>query len=171
MIREGTMNGKINQATEGLKSQLQFFQNVTSILTEEDSGFRPTPEMRTIAQMICHTWRTIKWFSDAVFTDNGFSMDFEGDERETQKATSVKQELASLKAEFERSIELWGGLPDEELMTLLPDNPIIGPVPKVTIVSSCIDHTAHHRGALSVYIRLLGKVPPMPYMAPEAQKE
>jgi uncharacterized damage-inducible protein DinB len=25
------------------------------------------------------------------------------------------------------------------------------------------DHTAHHRGALSVYLRLLGVVPPMVY--------
>jgi hypothetical protein len=25
------------------------------------------------------------------------------------------------------------------------------------------DHTAHHRGALTVYSRLLGKVPKMPY--------
>ncbi len=25
-------------------------------------------------------------------------------------------------------------------------------------------HTAHHRGALAVYARLLGKVPAMPYM-------
>jgi uncharacterized damage-inducible protein DinB len=26
-----------------------------------------------------------------------------------------------------------------------------------------VEHTAHHRGALTVYSRLLGKVPPMPY--------
>jgi uncharacterized damage-inducible protein DinB len=26
-----------------------------------------------------------------------------------------------------------------------------------------VEHTAHHRGALTVYSRLLGKVPLMPY--------
>jgi uncharacterized damage-inducible protein DinB len=26
-----------------------------------------------------------------------------------------------------------------------------------------VEHTAHHRGALTVYSRKLGKVPPMPY--------
>jgi hypothetical protein len=26
-----------------------------------------------------------------------------------------------------------------------------------------VEHTAHHRGALTAYSRLLGKVPPMPY--------
>jgi uncharacterized damage-inducible protein DinB len=32
------------------------------------------------------------------------------------------------------------------------------------VVWGMIEHTAHHRGALTVYSRLLGKVPPMPYV-------
>ena len=35
--------------------------------------------------------------------------------------------------------------------------------PRLAVVSGIVDHTAHHRGALSVYCRLLNKVPPMPY--------
>ena len=36
---------------------------------------------------------------------------------------------------------------------------------KVSVVVSAItDHTAHHRGALTVYARVSGLVPPMPYM-------
>jgi len=35
--------------------------------------------------------------------------------------------------------------------------------PKMSIVYALADHTAHHRGALSVYARLLGKKPQMPY--------
>ena len=31
------------------------------------------------------------------------------------------------------------------------------------IVWAMVEHTAHHRGALTVYSRPLGKVPPMPY--------
>ncbi len=31
------------------------------------------------------------------------------------------------------------------------------------MISAITDHTSHHRGALSVYARLLGKVPAMPY--------
>ena len=30
-------------------------------------------------------------------------------------------------------------------------------------VAQQVAHTAHHRGALTVYSRQLGKVPPMPY--------
>jgi len=35
--------------------------------------------------------------------------------------------------------------------------------PRAAVVSGIADHTAHHRGALSVYARLIGKEPPMPY--------
>lgn len=126
--------------------------------------------MRTAAQVFRHTWRTIKWFTDAILTDAGFNMDFEGDERETQKASSLDEERANMKAEFDRSIRLWGKLSEEELMAPLPDNPILGPVPKLEAISACVDHTAHHRGALTVYARLLGKVPPQPYTEPEAQQ-
>jgi uncharacterized damage-inducible protein DinB len=39
----------------------------------------------------------------------------------------------------------------------------MGGVPRWSVVSAISDHTAHHRGALTVYSRLLGKVPVMPY--------
>ena len=34
----------------------------------------------------------------------------------------------------------------------------------MAIISTITDHTAHHRGALTVYARVSGLVPPMPYM-------
>jgi uncharacterized damage-inducible protein DinB len=40
----------------------------------------------------------------------------------------------------------------------------MGGLPKHAIWTAVLDHTAHHRGALTVYSRLLGKVPAMPYM-------
>jgi uncharacterized damage-inducible protein DinB len=36
--------------------------------------------------------------------------------------------------------------------------------PRTEMLVAFNDHFAHHRGALSVYARLLGRVPPMPYM-------
>jgi uncharacterized damage-inducible protein DinB len=33
----------------------------------------------------------------------------------------------------------------------------------MAIFGAITDHTAHHRGALTVYARLAGAVPPMPY--------
>ena len=50
----------------------------------------------------------------------------------------------------------WGGT--------LAEGPIMGGMPRISIFGALTDHSAHHRGALTVYSRLLGKVPPMPYM-------
>jgi uncharacterized damage-inducible protein DinB len=52
---------------------------------------------------------------------------------------------------------------DADLMTLLPPGPIMGGVPRMAIFGAITDHTAHHRGALTVYARVSGIVPPMPY--------
>ena len=56
----------------------------------------------------------------------------------------------------------------EELQAPLPDGPIMGGQPRLSIVSAITDHNAHHRGALTVYSRLLGKTAAMPYMEMEA---
>lgn len=46
----------------------------------------------------------------------------------------------------------------------LPHGSVMGGVPRFAILGAIRDHTAHHRGALAVYTRLRGKVPPMPYV-------
>jgi uncharacterized damage-inducible protein DinB len=39
----------------------------------------------------------------------------------------------------------------------------MGGMPRESIIGGIVDHTAHHRGALSVYARLVGREPAMPY--------
>ena len=46
----------------------------------------------------------------------------------------------------------------------LPEGPVMGGQPRFTIFGAITDHTTHHRGALTVYSRLRGHVPAMPYM-------
>ncbi len=48
-------------------------------------------------------------------------------------------------------------------MVPLPEGPVMGGAPRMAIISAIEEHTAHHRGALSVYSRLLGLGPPVPY--------
>jgi len=51
----------------------------------------------------------------------------------------------------------------EELMRPLPAGPGVGGAPAMAVVYAIQDHSAHHRGALTVYSRLVGKTPIMPY--------
>lgn len=145
-----------------LQTMRQFFLNSTGCLTEADSSFAPTPEMFTTAQQVAHTAMTIDWFMDGAF-GKGFDMNFEQQMAEIKKSTSLQQALAAFEKAIERAILTVRECSDEELSSPLPAGPIMGGAPKAVVISAIVEHTAHHRGALTVYSRLLGKVPPMPY--------
>ena len=146
-----------------LKSMKEYFDRSTRVLEEADSGFAPKKEMFTAAQQVAHVAHTIEWFIQGAFGPTGFDMNFEQIDKEVRKVTSLKAArmwmeracAAALKAAETRSEAEWA--------QSMPENPIMGAVPRFAILSAMNDHTAHHRGALTVYSRLLGKVPPMPY--------
>ena len=79
-----------------------------------------------------------------------------------KKYTSFDEAVKLLKEATARGIEAIKNASDAELM-----EPITGEImkgaPKLAVVGAITDHTAHHRGALSVYARLLDKTPKMPY--------
>ena len=52
---------------------------------------------------------------------------------------------------------------EAELMMLLPSGPVLGGMPRIGIVREIVDHTAHHRGALTMYARMKDIVPADPY--------
>lgn len=151
-----------------LKAELaaahEYFNRSTKELTEADSGFAPKEGMFTAAGQIAHVAQTIDWFISGAFAADGFSMDFEGMDKEVRAYTSI----AAARAWFEKAIANGHSAieshSDEDWMVALPAGPIMGGHPRSAIFGAINDHTAHHRGALTVYARLLGKVPPMPYM-------
>lgn len=151
-----------------LKSTKQFFDTSTRCLTEDDSSFTPAEGMWTVAQQVAHAAQTIDWFFVGAFRPEGFDMDWDKLGKEVAAVRSLGAARAWLDAAFARAAEALTSRPADEVFGLLPPNPILGEVPRSTIVSAIVDHTAHHRGALTVYSRLLGRVPAMPYMEEEA---
>lgn len=153
-----------NCLADELRSTQTFFNRSISSLTEEDSTFAPNPEMRTVAQQVAHTAQTVEWFLEGAFRPEGFGMDFEGMEKEVTPVASLAAARAWLDRAFDAAYTDLAGRSDEEMAATLPEGPIMGGAPRSAIVGAIVDHTAHHRGALTVYARLLGKVPAMPYM-------
>jgi uncharacterized damage-inducible protein DinB len=153
---------------EGLYGQLaamkEYFDRSTRVLEEENSAFAPKEGMFTAAQQVAHVAQTIEWFVQGAFAEGGFSMDFENMDKEVRAVTS----LAAARQWVERACVTAKGIVDAhsdgEWMAPLPAGPIMGGQPRFVIFGALTDHSAHHRGALTVYSRLLGKVPPMPYM-------
>ncbi|MBU1702033.1 MAG: DinB family protein [Candidatus Eisenbacteria bacterium] len=139
-----------------------FFNRTIRNLDEEDSNFAPTPEAFTAAQQVAHTAQTIDWFVKGAFDPEGFSMDFEGAHKEISAVTSLSEAKAWFDRSMDNAVKVFENRSMEEINQMIPKNPIING-PRHVIVGGISDHTAHHRGALSLYSRLCGKIPPMPY--------
>jgi len=150
-------------------SMYEFFERSTRALTEDDSTFAPTDGVFTVAGQVAHVAQTIDWFMDGAFNPKGFSMDFEGMEKDVRDVTSLTEARAWLKRSIDKAKETIGARSDEEWGQPLPDGPIMGGMPRAMIFGALTDHSAHHRGALTVYARLRGKTPPMPYMEDTGQ--
>jgi uncharacterized damage-inducible protein DinB len=152
------------QAVSALQSAHEYFNRSTRNLTEAHSTFAPADGMMTAAQQVAHVAQTIDWFMEGGFRPEGFSMDWEEQAKVIAGYTSLEQARAWFERAMANALAKTGSLTDAELLAALPEGPIMGGVPRMAVFGAINDHTAHHRGALTVYARLNGIVPPMPYM-------
>jgi len=151
------------QAVAELKSAEEYFNRSTRGLTEEHSGLTPAPGMMTAAQQVAHAAQTIEWFIAGAFDPGGFDLDFEAHARVVQGCTSLTEARAWFEKAIAEAAATIGSKSDAELVAPLPAGPVMGGAPRMAIFGAITDHTAHHRGALTVYARTQGIVPPMPY--------
>lgn len=145
----------------------QFFLSTIKVLEETDSQFKPKDDMYTVAQQVAHTAHTVDWFSDNAFNPEGMTFEQEALEEHDKIVlpyTSLAEAKKWLAEAFVKAAENFGSKSDEELLSLMPEKSLMGPSPRFTCAYGITDHTAHHRGSLAVYVRMLGKVPNMPYM-------
>jgi uncharacterized damage-inducible protein DinB len=145
-----------------LQTMKACFDRTISCLGEEHETFTPVEGMFTVAQQIAHTAQSIEWFMEGAFRPEGMDLAFDDHIGEVRAVTSMEDALAwwnSAVQEAEASVS--GSAPEAW------DDPIRGEIlagtPRHAIFEAMADHTAHHRGALAVYARLLGLDPPMPY--------
>ena len=147
-----------------LKQALLYFSRTISVFKEEDSGFAPTPGQFTVAQHVAHVAQTIDWFVEGAFRPEGFDMDFGAHHAAVRKVESFAQAVALLAKSVDAAAAVLESQSDTDMMIPLPEGPVMGGQPRAAIVAAISEHTAHHRGSLAVYGRLLGYSPPMPYM-------
>ena len=153
-------------AADGLVSQLastlKFFKTTLSVFEEKDSGFAPNPELYTVAGHVAHAADSVDWFIEGGF-GGGWDMEFDVLIQRAKDVTSLGEAVAWLDRAFANATAVTGAASDQDLYSPIPDTRIMNGAPRVAVVSGIVDHTAHHRGSLAVYARLLGKVPEMPY--------
>ena len=152
--------------SEGLVKELEstqkFFKTTLSVFTPEDEAFAPFPELYTVAGHVAHAADSIDWFIEGAF-GNGWDMEFDASIAKAKAVTSLDEAKEWLDRAFANAIAVIGAASDETLFEPIPDPRIMGGAPRAAVVSGIVDHTAHHRGSLAVYARLVGKEPMMPY--------
>uniref|UniRef100_Q021V5 DinB-like domain-containing protein n=1 Tax=Solibacter usitatus (strain Ellin6076) TaxID=234267 RepID=Q021V5_SOLUE len=146
-----------------LLASKDFFTRSTRVLDESDSGFRPQEGMMTVAQQVAHTAQTLDWFIEGASRPEGFDLDFEKHAKALDAVTSLAAARQMLDTAFANAIQFLRSRSPEDLSRPLPNGPVMGGQPVSDIAWAMVEHTAHHRGALTVYSRQLGKVPVMPY--------
>jgi uncharacterized damage-inducible protein DinB len=146
-----------------LVASQDFFERSTRVLDEADSGFRPREGMMTVAQQVAHAAQTLDWFIEGASRPEGFDLDFEKHAKALEAMTSLAAARQMLTAAYANAIQFLRARSAEDLAQPLPPGPVMGGQPISDIVWAMVEHTAHHRGALTVYSREIGKVPPMPY--------
>jgi uncharacterized damage-inducible protein DinB len=120
--------------------------------------------MMTVAQQVAHAAHTLEWFIEGVSRPEGFDLDFAAHAQKVNAYTSLAAAHEWLQTAYSNAIVFIRAKSPDELAAPLPPGPIFGGQPLGTVVWGMVEHTAHHRGALTVYSRALGKVPVMPYM-------
>jgi uncharacterized damage-inducible protein DinB len=141
----------------------EFFERSTRCLTEDQSNYRPAEGVWTAAQQVAHVAQTVDWFIEGASRPEGFDLDFEKHAAAIQGVTSLTEARAWVARAYGNAKTFFEGKSDAELLRPLPQGPVMGGVPILAIVGAIVDHSAHHRGALTVYSRMLGKTPIMPY--------
>lgn len=147
-----------------LAAMKEYFDRSTRVLEEKDSNYRPVTGMLTAAQQIAHAAQTVEWFVGGAFAAAGFDMDFERMDKEVRAVTSIAAARAWMDRACDKAKSAIESHLEADWNAQFPPNPIMGEAPKFALFFALADHTAHHRGALTVYSRHLGYVPPMPYM-------
>ena len=153
-----------HQALIELQAAHEYFNRSTRNLAEAHSSFAPAEGMMTAAQQVAHVAHTIDWFVEGAFRPEGFDLNWEEHAKLVGGCTSLEQARAWFERAMANATARVTSLSDAELLEALPEGPIMGGAPRMAIFGAINDHTAHHRGALTVYARLNGIVPPMPYM-------
>lgn len=146
-----------------LETARKLFRTTTSVFEAPDAAFAPDPELYTVAGHIAHSADAMEWFVEGAF-GKGWDFDLAASIAKAKGVTDLGEARAWLDRAFDRSITVAREAGDELLEALIPDDSVMGPgAPRIAVINAIIDHTAHHRGALAVYARLLGKAPPMLY--------
>jgi uncharacterized damage-inducible protein DinB len=160
---------------EGLLKQYAYFKMVHGVtlrligtFEDKDIDFRPAAGMRSVRELIVHTYGMLGTFSEGIRRGKltaeieNHAIPETDDGRTTAASFKTMTALQDFARKNFRTIEeTLAGLTDERLAQ--PIESPFGTYPVWQYFTFAYDEHWHHRGQLYTYARLVGKEPPMLY--------
>lgn len=132
---------------------------------EDDYGFRPTPESRSVAQILAHILFITRFDhglheTQRVTTLESFDFAKVAKESEAEeKKLHSKSELIVALKESGESLARWVESLSEEVLSEQVVQPGRASKSRFEMILSIKEHEMHHRGQLTIIERVLGIVP------------
>jgi uncharacterized damage-inducible protein DinB len=138
-----------------LKNEHQTTKRVFEAIPSQNSDYRPDPACKTALELAWHIVAAEKRFFNAVSTG---AFDFTPMPRPENVRTPA--DIAAWSdASFADGIQALEGLSGEQLVKIIDFRGMFQ-LPAVSYIQFIMNHTIHHRGQLSTYLRPMGgKVP------------
>jgi uncharacterized damage-inducible protein DinB len=127
-------------------------------MPEESLNFKPTPEIRSFAEQLLHL---TYWNYGLLEGMTGKPNPFGKDEKDIEKKSEYKTK-AALRKVVEQGYDNVIAAIAEIDETKLPEQVAFfnSKVTRLYVLTTALDHQAHHRGQTTIYLRLKGVTPP-----------
>lgn len=127
-------------------------------MPEESLNFKPTPEIRSFAEQLLHL---SYWNYGLLEGMTGKPNPFGKDEKDIEKKSEYKTKAALRKVVEQSYDNIISALADID-ETKLPEQVAFfnSKVTRLYVLTTALDHQAHHRGQTTIYLRLKGVTPP-----------
>ena len=122
---------------------------------EDQLGWRPHPKSMTLGQLALHVAQTQGRVVDAVSVDTMELPDF-GSQPSAETRSQLLSEFDASVAHAKEVINRWDDDDATANWTLTKDGAVLMSLPRIGFLRAIgMNHLYHHRGQLSVYLRLL----------------
>ena len=142
-------------------AELQYESANTRKLLElipfDKGDFKPHEKSMTLKRLAVHVAEITGWWKECVLHDE---LDFSKGDHKPKEINSVEELLAFHDMLVANAVKIVSEATDEQFMqpwTMRNGEIIYFTMPKAAVCRSwCLNHLYHHRGQLTVYLRLLG---------------
>lgn len=127
-----------------------------SIVPWEKGDYKPHEKSMTLKRLASHVAEINGWWKECLVQDE---LDFAKDSGKPKEYNSTADIVAWHDELVQKAVAILQNTPDEEFAkpwTMRQGEQIFFTLPKAVVVRTwCLNHLYHHRGQLTVYLRLL----------------